>query len=281
MRKGALQLKLAGVVNGVAVIGARGYTPAKIRIIKEGIHVRVDEEMLSTSTDVSGGEQKTAGELPLDVEIPLMRERVRKMGVHGYYEAVGCKYRLQGSQYSSRIGPPAPKLTGRWSWTDDVLRNPVGRTRRSVVHDIGEESVIENAIARSNNSFVAAKNARPEARRVGKPYARRKIILVPLLLRGKNAGEGRTSQSLPEARIEGGELQIIPGSAPVFIAEAQVQRKVLLDSPSILNVGSIVRQKRMNLSIPEELCDGSTRTREIVNIVRQAVAIEAWSTDGK
>jgi hypothetical protein len=82
MRKGALQLKLAGVVNGVSVIGARGYTPAKIRVSKEGMHVRVNEEMLSTSTDICAGKQKTAGELPLDVEIPLMGERVQKMGVH-------------------------------------------------------------------------------------------------------------------------------------------------------------------------------------------------------
>jgi len=78
------------VVNGVAVIGARGYTTAKIRISKEGIHVRVDKEMLSTSTDISGGEQKTAGELPLDVEIPLMGERVQKMGIDGYDKAAGC-----------------------------------------------------------------------------------------------------------------------------------------------------------------------------------------------
>src|SRR5215470_7722304 len=75
VRKGTFQLELARVIDGVATVGAGSYG-SKIRIVEERIHVRVNEQVFSASPDIGGSQEKSARELPFDVQIPLMRERV-------------------------------------------------------------------------------------------------------------------------------------------------------------------------------------------------------------
>src|SRR5690349_3513495 len=100
-------------------------------------------------------------------------------------------------------------------------------------------------------------------RRVGQADAWREVIFVGLLLRGKGVGERRSGQSLAKPRIQGGVLEVISGSTPVFVTKAEIQREVLPNPPGVLNVGSIVGEKRMDDGIPKEFRDASAGPAEV------------------
>src|SRR6267143_5437367 len=79
MLERTLHQELTGVVDGIAAIGT-GCDGAKIRVLPEGIKLLIDKEMLAARADISSRGDESAWERPLNVQVPLMRQRIEKMG---------------------------------------------------------------------------------------------------------------------------------------------------------------------------------------------------------
>ena len=70
-----LNEKLTRVVDGVAAVRARGHR-AKIGVLAKRIELLIDEEVLASRSDIRGGSDQAAWERALNVEIPLMSQRI-------------------------------------------------------------------------------------------------------------------------------------------------------------------------------------------------------------
>ena len=95
MRELAIHAELPGVIDGVPSIVANNYR-AKVGIEARdavwtevagaiaGVELLVDEEMLAAGAYVRGGEDKSTGKLPLNIDVPLMGQRIAQIAGDGF-----------------------------------------------------------------------------------------------------------------------------------------------------------------------------------------------------
>src|SRR5262245_47904972 len=134
--------------------------------------------MLATGSDIGKRQAEVRTQLTLNVKVPLQNLGLYQVVDHGGYAGSRTQDRNEGAKLPGKIRDPAS--TG----SDHRGADHVGRTGGRVVHNVGEELVIEDAEPCAEDSLVMTEQPIPEVRRVSKAHPGSEIGVVGLLLNG-------------------------------------------------------------------------------------------------
>src|SRR5690348_1895852 len=198
--------------------------------------------MFAASADIRRGQNESAGQRALHIQIPLMRQRIQQVRRDGGNGAKRRKDRLQIRERNGCISEASSLVLGALTCRElsDAVRRAAGR----IVQNIREQPVVEDPVSRANNGFIPAEEPIPETWCVGYAYPRRKVVLVALLLSGEYRRKRGSGQTLTEAGIQRGEGENVFRGAPVFVAQPKVECQVLLDAPGILEIRCVRSEER-------------------------------------
>ena len=158
--------------------------------------------------------------------------------------------------------------------TFDRRSHRIWRGRLSIIENVGEQPIVEDAKAAANHRLAIAQQLFPEIRNVGEAEARAEVLLVPLLL--DNAVEA-TQVVVVDRRV----LELVGRASVVLITEAEVQAQVRAGLPGVLEEVVLRGQTGVNNRAAECLAHRGGPAGIIIQIVAQSLIAAAWRvTDG-
>src|SRR5882757_688817 len=212
MRELAIERQLSGVIDRVPAIGShknwaeiRIHTDelaVRVKLAGAGVEVLIDEEPLAAGSNIRSSENEITREFALNVQVPLMRQRIAQIAGNRADGTRRTSRRREAGQNTGSIGDTAtaPGI--------DCILHCVRRTGSGVIENIGEELVVKDSVASTDDGFVVSKKATPEVRCIGQAHPWREIIFVPLLLAREDARKiGSATQADPEPGVHSGKLQ--------------------------------------------------------------------------
>src|ERR1700735_5436347 len=237
-------LKLCGVVPRVSTVGPNeDFT--EVRILKYNveilvvanarIEILVDEQSFSPGTHIRCRDNQLARQFPLNVQVPLLGHGVLQVALHG----LNCAKRVRGGRDGCQRCHGVPLVARCRALAENIGAGRIRRRCGGIIHDVGEQTIVENAVSTSDHSCVMTEKPFSPVRRIGKAQPGTEVVGIGLLRGAERVRESGSGNAETKSLLYRRKLQCVPQRPPIFVAQSSSESQVLFHSVSVLYVGSV------------------------------------------